>query len=246
MRYTVLFLVSSYVVVLGLKTTSTLLILSNLELLLAFALTLEVATRIITSGWKKFFSSSENIFDLVISLLCFLPVELNCFAIFRLFTALPGLNCIARKILISLPAVAYVVLLLAVHLYLYAIIGITLFAEVDPSHFGNMPQAFISLFQIVTLEGWVDLMNNLLGTFPIAAPLYFISFIIIGTIMILNVLVSVMTNAFVEAKLEAEISVLKYEQNSQFDLVVSEIRSLKKNLNRDPKPKLQLIVGAKA
>ncbi len=34
-----------------------------------------------------------------------------------------------------------------------------MFGSNDPVHFGNLHRAMLTLFQIVTLEGWVEVMN---------------------------------------------------------------------------------------
>ena len=42
---------------------------------------------------------------------------------------------------------------LALLLYVYAIVGVELFAAPDPAHWGGLARALLTLFQILTLEG---------------------------------------------------------------------------------------------
>lgn len=242
-RSSVLFLILTSALIAGLKTYSSseqLLLIEHVVLALFVA---EITIRIILAGPRRFACDGANLFDLAVTSMCFLPLEVNCFAIFRLLTIIPGLNKIARMILKSLPSVGYVALLLGLHVYFYAIIGVSLFGNNDPLHFGSLAVTFVSLFQVVTLEGWVDLMATEVESLPIAAPLYFISFVIVGTILILNVLVSVMTNAFVEAKLESEIGMLKQSQSAGFDIITKELKDISRELK--VKPKLGLIIGGR-
>jgi voltage-gated sodium channel len=122
----------------------------------------------------------------------------------------------------SLPSIGYVALLLSIQFYIYAVLGVFLWGENDPARFGSLPIAFLTLFQCVTMEGWVDIMHtqmwgcaqfvtdsasNLCTAsrgMPIIAPIYFISFIILGTMIILNLFIGVMMNSLQEMQLEKE------------------------------------------
>lgn len=236
MKSLVLFLVLSSSALAGLKTC-----LSQAALYEYFftgLLSLEIISRISKLGVKRFFSSGLNIFDFTVTMF---SLFFSAFAIFRLLTLLPGLNKITQMIIRSVPSVGYVSLLLSIHTYFYSIIGVLIFSKNDPEHFGSIVLALISLFQVITLEGWADLLNFEMQNFPIAAPLYFISFVIVGTILILNVLVSVMTNAFVEATIETEMSSLKESQSASFKAISGELKAISRELK--VRPKLEVIVG---
>jgi len=89
-------------------------------------------------------------------------------------------------------------------------------------HFGSLGTSLLSLFQVVTLEGWVDVMRiQMYGSaqagsgsdqyllvaseaFPVGAPLFFISFIVIGGMIILNLFIGVIMNSMQESQAEAE------------------------------------------
>jgi voltage-gated sodium channel len=87
-------------------------------------------------------------------------------------------------------------------MYIFAVFGSVLFGKNDPEHFGNLSSSLLTLFQVITLEGWVDVMKNQGGGF--VPPLYFISFILIGTMIILNLFIGVVTSGFDEVKKEIE------------------------------------------
>ena len=51
----------------------------------------------------------------------------------------------------GLRAVGPILMLMLLIIYLYAVIGRVAFGANDPSHFGTMPRAMLSLFQSATL-----------------------------------------------------------------------------------------------
>ncbi|MCC7374400.1 MAG: ion transporter [Verrucomicrobiales bacterium] len=107
----------------------------------------------------------------------------------------------------SIPSMGYVALLLALHFYIYAVIGVSMMGPTAPEHFGNLGRAMLTLFQVVTLEGWADLMRSQLGEgggIRVGVVVYFVTFILLGTMIILNLLIGVIMNGMQEAQNESE------------------------------------------
>jgi voltage-gated sodium channel len=99
----------------------------------------------------------------------------------------------------------YVSLLLALLFYIYAVAGIHLFGQHDPKHFGSLPAAFLSLFRLVTLDNWADLFNGQLPHVPgIKVAIYFVTFIVFGTMIILNLFIGIIMNSMAEMHAEIE------------------------------------------
>ena len=73
---------------------------------------------------------------------------------------------IVATMLRSIPSLANVILLLGLIIYVYAVIGVHLFGATDPAHWGGLPRAGLTLFQILTLEGWVELQQASLAATP--------------------------------------------------------------------------------
>ena len=64
----------------------------------------------------------------------------------------------------SFLSVLYVVALLVLLLVYFSIAGILLFRESTPYFFGSIGYAMKSLLQVMTLDGWTDIMRrNMLG-----------------------------------------------------------------------------------
>jgi voltage-gated sodium channel len=118
--------------------------------------------------------------------------------------------------------VFYVSVLLFLLFYLYAVAAVFMFGENDPIHFGNLQISLLSLFRAVTLEDWTDLMyiqmygcanygyggSEAMCTASTASPvvgaLFFVSFVLIGTMIVLNLFIGVIMNGMDEAAEEFE------------------------------------------
>jgi voltage-gated sodium channel len=100
--------------------------------------------------------------------------------------------------------------------------GVHLFGKNDPLHFGSLGNALISLFQVITLENWASIyaiqkygaaaqgyegMEHLIvesQAQPAVATLYFVSFILLGTMIMLNLFIGVIMNSMTESNAELE------------------------------------------
>ncbi len=177
----------------------------------------ELTLRIAACGRRPwaYFRDPWNVFDFLIVAVCLLPFATTFAAVLRLarvlrvlrlVTALPRLQILVGALLKSVPSMGYVALLLSLHFYVYAVIGVTFFSAADPEKFGGLGRAVLTLFEVVTLEGWVDVMDAQikgLGSawIPVA---YFVSFILLGTMIMLNLLIGVIVNGMSEAREETE------------------------------------------
>lgn len=122
--------------------------------------------------------------------------------VLRLLDMSESLKAVERKIVSIIPTIFSFGLLLAILLYIYSIIGIYMFGHVDFGHadFTSITSAFMSLFQVMTLDGWSDIMNEVAvkvteaGGSVVIAKAYFISFVILTAIVSFNVFVAVLTS----------------------------------------------------
>ncbi|MCB1171016.1 MAG: ion transporter [Leptospiraceae bacterium] len=208
-------------------------ILHALDKIILGIFVLEIVIKLI-ARWPKpqmFFSDSWNVFDFAIVAAAFLPIHaeyvtvlrlLRLLRVLRLVRALPQLRILVTALLKSIPSMFYVGIFLFLLFYIYAVAAVFLFSHNDPIHFRDLPQALISLFRAVTLEDWTDLMyiqtygcegygyegKEHLCTdstaYPVLSPLFFISFVMMGTMIVLNLFIGVIMNGMDEAKEEME------------------------------------------
>jgi len=157
-----------------------------------------------------YFGKGWNIFDFTIILLALLPSTgefamiarlARLLRVLRLVSALPELRLIVATLMRSIPSMANVMLLMSVIFYIYAVAGQQLFHEHDPEHWHNIGISLLSLFRIVTLEDWTDLMYTAMEMNPYSW-VYFVSFVILGTFVVVNLFIAVVINNLDEAKQE--------------------------------------------
>lgn len=193
----------------------------------------EIALKLGAHGRQpwRFFQDPWNAFDFIIVAVCLLPLDGHYLAVLRLVrilrvlrlvTALPRLQLLVGALLKSIPSMGYVGLLLFLLFYIYAVMGTFLFGANDPMHFGSLQSAMLSLFRIVTLEDWTDVMyiqmhgsahyaiEGFAGAaqsraMPVTAVVYFVSFVLLGTMVMLNLFIGVIMNGMHEARSEAEV-----------------------------------------
>jgi voltage-gated sodium channel len=156
-----------------------------------------------------FFRSGWNMFDLVIITLGFLPSS-EFFTVARLFrilrvlravSVIPDLQKVVGALLLSLPSLGHIAALLGLLIYVYGAIGTSLFGAFAPKYFGTLHRSVLTLFSVITLEGWVGVMDEVLEHMP-AAWIYFVTFILLGTFVALNFFVGVIVNNLQSAAIE--------------------------------------------
>jgi voltage-gated sodium channel len=176
---------------------------------------IEIALKITVHGRKPwhYFRDGWNVFDFTIVALCCLPMNAQFAAVLRLaralrllrlVTALPRLQLLVGALLKSLGAMGYVGLLLALMFYIYGVAGVHLFRDADASHFGSLKAALLSLFQVITLDNWSEIYRAVRAGAPVATPIYFISFVLLGTMIMLNLFIGIIMNSMSE--MHAEIA----------------------------------------
>jgi voltage-gated sodium channel len=171
----------------------------------------------------------------------------------RLVSAVPKLQLLVGSLMKSLPSMAYVGMLLALLFYIYAVMGVFLFRDNDPVHFRDLGVSLLALFRVITLEDWTDIMyiqikgsegysftqaeQAIIAAYahyqpqarPMASVLYFISFVLIGTMVMLNLVIGVIINSMDEATAEAATEAIEAGQGEgaeqdQVDAIAKRLR----------------------
>ncbi len=189
----------------------------------------------------RYFADSWNVFDFLIVVICLLPLGgpfaavlrlARALRLLRLVSALPKLQLLVGALLKSLSAMGYVSLLLGLLFYIYAVAGIHLFGAQDPQNFGSLPPAFLSLFQLVTLDNWSELFHTQaehVSGFKVGV--YFVTFIVFGTMIILNLFIGIIMNSMSEMHAEmAERDRAQHEGETGSATLEDELKSLEREM----------------
>jgi voltage-gated sodium channel len=207
-------------IVIGVETSATLtarysgLILA-IEMLIQTIFVAEIAIRLF-AFWPRpmaFFKSGWNVFDFLVVAASLLP-QAGAFAmvarlarlmrVTRLVSMFPELRLIIGTMIRSIPSMGHVIVLLSLLLYVYAVIGFHFFRGADPAHWGNLGAALLTLFQMLTLEGWVEIQAAVLEAHP-WAWIYFSSFVFVAVFVVVNLFIAVVINNLESVKHEQQL-----------------------------------------
>jgi voltage-gated sodium channel len=212
-------------------------VLEFLDVIVLGIFTIEIIIKILAEGSRpiNYFRNPWNLFDFLIVAACllepllpingdFLPVIrlARILRVLRLVSVIPKLQILVGCLLKSLPSMFYVTILLFLLFYAYGAMAVFFYGENDPVHFRNLQTAMLSLFRVVTLEDWTDVMYiNMYGSdaygytpgdmlkwqpvpnsSPVGAALFFVSFVLIGTMVMLNLVIGVIMSSMEEMKAE--------------------------------------------
>jgi hypothetical protein len=65
-------------------------------------------------------------------------------------------------------------------------------------HFDNVGIAILSIFRVVTLEGWATVMYNYMDSVGYSSAIYFPILVLIGSFFLLNLFLAVIMETFIE------------------------------------------------
>lgn len=85
----------------------------------------------------------------------------------------------------------------------------------DAMSFDTIFWSFLMVFQIVTMEGWTDIMYSLQKTFTTIIAAYFLILIFIGTFFLLNLTLAVIKTVFTDSQNINKIKSLTYNEKLQ-------------------------------
>lgn len=210
---------------------------------------LEAVIKVFGLGWKMYLKSSWDRFDFFLVIISFftlgaaifggsnissavrspIPSFLRSLRILRagrLIRHREGLRRMFRALHFALPSLFNIAFLLCLLLFVYTIVGMSMFGGVRKSnryslqnhvefHFNNFFSGFHTLFVIATGEGWTQLMydyrirppycvQGVNCPDPYMTALYFSSFILVTYLILLRMLAAVVSDAFLLASESSE------------------------------------------
>ena len=186
---------------------------------------------------QPYFRDGWNVFDFSVIVFSLLPATgeyamiarlARLLRVLRLISTIQELRLIVSTLVRSIPSMGHVMLLMSIIFYIYAITGYQLFHEHDPVHWRNLGISLLSLFRVVTLEDWTDIMYTAMELHPMAW-LYFVSFVVLGTFVVINLFIAVVLNNLEEAKAER---LRELEQPVSREEILRDLRSTQKALRR--------------
>jgi voltage-gated sodium channel len=251
--------------VVGLETSATLTaryrtVFVALEVLIQTIFVAEIAIRLLAC-WPRplaFFANGWNVFDFTVVAASLLP-QAGPFAVVarlarlmritRLVSAFPELRLIIGTMVRSIPSMGHVIVLLALLLYVYAVLGFHFFRGTDGAHWGTLGAALLTLFQMLTLEGWVEIQAAVISAHP-WAWLYFSSFVFVAVFVVVNLFIAVVINNLESVKHEQQIETNRgsahHEVLEAIEVVRQRLAELEDRLHTLPPARDEGAAGATA
>ncbi|MEU8845456.1 ion transporter [Streptomyces sp. NPDC048564] len=174
------------------------------------AFTAEIALRACAHADRPrdFLRDPWNLFDLAVVVCAFLPLVRENATVLRLLrlarvlrTArfLPQLRIVMVAVARSLPGTVSFLLVGALLLYVYAMVGWVFFGLQDPEQYGSIGRAVLTLFLLMTLDGLGEAVHAGLEISPWSV-LYYASYVLIASFVLVNVLIGVVISSLEEAR----------------------------------------------
>ena len=225
-------------------------IFTTIQTLVVAAFVIEAALRL-TAHYPRpqsYFKDGWNCFDFAIIVLSLMPITggfstiarlIRLLRITRLITKSTELRAIVTTLVRSIPSIFNILILLSILFFIYAIVGYHLFRNVDPQHWSSFPIAATTLFQIITLEGWVDVMEPIILNLGPIYWIYFASFILIGTFIVINLFISVIVRkseeAYQQVQRESQIPLTQQEIMEEIREIHRILQEIEERIGREDK-----------
>jgi voltage-gated sodium channel len=160
----------------------------------------------------RFFRDPWNVFDFLVVGISIVPNAgafsvlraLRVLRMLRLISMVPSMRRVVSTLLAAIPGVLSIVGLLVLLVYVFAVMGTSLFADAAPDYFGDLGDSLWTLFQTLTGEAWPDIAADVMAEEPMAW-VFFLLFILITTFVVLNLFLAVVVGAMESVRDEEEM-----------------------------------------
>jgi voltage-gated sodium channel len=155
-----------------------------------------------------FWRSGWNVFDFVVVAASFVPgVRENAtllrlvrlLRIVRAVRLLPDLRVLTVAVARSVPGVASLAVITLLMVYVYGMVGWVVFHDHDPANFGNVVQAMVTMFVLLTLENlpaYIETGQRLSDW----TLLFYVSYVLVASFLIFNLFIGIVINSMEEAR----------------------------------------------
>jgi voltage-gated sodium channel len=170
----------------------------------------ELLLRIASYGRRpwRFFLEGWNVFDFVVIGIAFIPGLSNSSTIFRLARLarivrvvhlLPDVRILITAVIRSIPPLGSMAILTTLILFVYGMVGWQLFGDELPQQWGNIGEAMLTLFVMLTLEDFPQYMDAGMEIHS-WSWIFFVSFILVAAFVVINVFIGIVLNSMEEAR----------------------------------------------
>jgi voltage-gated sodium channel len=149
-----------------------------------------------------FFKNPWSIFDLCVVAIALIPSQdafsalraARALRALRLISMFPKLRGVIEGLVMAIPGICAIVAVMTIIICVFGLMASKLYGASYPEWFGNLHLSVFSLFQIMTLEGWPDIVRMVMQEKPFAW-IFFVTYILIATFSVLNLFIAVVVDA---------------------------------------------------
>jgi voltage-gated sodium channel len=200
--------------------------LSTLDDVFLGIFVVELIIRVAAFGSRPqdFFKDGWNLFDFIVIGAAFVPgIRENAtllrivrlLRVVRVVTVLPDLRVLIQALVRSVPPILSLAVLTIMLMYVYGMIGWILFHEEDSQNWGDLGQAMLSTFTMLTLENWPELLERGMAIHP-SSWIFFVSYVLLASFLVINILIAIIINS-VEQVHQAEREEERAERLERLD-----------------------------
>ena len=214
-RDTIMTLIVINAIVLGVLTYSEVLprwlvtILNVIDMAVTFIFVAEILLKLYVYR-LKFFKLGWNWFDFIVVGVSMIPGgsafnvlrALRVLRLLRLLHFIPTMKRITEALLTGLPGMGEILAILGLVFYVSVVMATYLFSgSQNTENFASLGASALTMFEVLTMEGWNGHMRDLLGEYP-WAWMFFIPFILFTVWAILNLFTAVIVDSLQDSALE--------------------------------------------
>lgn len=175
--------------------------LKAIDYVILWIFVIELGLRLAAHG-LRFFRDPWSLFDMAVVAIAFMPANeafgvlraVRVLRVLRLISIFPRLRRVIEGLITAIPGIGSIGAILVIIFYVFSVMATKLFGATYPEFFGTLQASLFSLFQIMTLEGWPDIVRQVKESHP-WAPAFFIPYILIATFTVLNLFIAVIVDA---------------------------------------------------
>ncbi len=155
----------------------------------------------------QFFKQGWNLFDISVIGVSLIPGAsaftvlraLRVLRVLRLLRFVPMMKRITEALMKSIPGMGAILAVIALVIYVGAVMATNMYGNTDNREvremFGKLPDSALTLFQLMTMDGWSDILGTVTDDGHPYAWIFFLVFIFVGSFAILNLFIALVVDA---------------------------------------------------
>ncbi|MEZ5925955.1 MAG: ion transporter [Hyphomicrobiaceae bacterium] len=203
-------------VTLGMETSGTLRaslggLLTTLDHIIIAVFVFELAARMLVFG-TRFWRDPWSVFDFLVVAVTLMPATDNLSVLralrviraLRLVSAIPAMRRVVNGLLIAIPGMSSIVVLLLLIFYVFSVMATNMYADTLPERFGTIGDSLLTLFQVMSLDGWTsEVARPVMDAHP-WSWIFFLVFILITSFTVLNLFIGIIVDGMQQQHIEAK------------------------------------------